>query len=264
MKIFLARIALVVASFALVLLAAEGVARVIISRRPPPMPPRIPKEWQELPRIKSVHALSQPNVRALHARVLFETNSAGFRGPDRTPQKPPGVFRIVVIGDSVAMGWGVLYDHTYAARLERALNARPGSQTVQVLDIALAGLNTYTAVGRLISVGLSYEPDLVIYGFTLNDIENKHYRRSVDVDSRLLSETYESPSRLWRLIGRRGISLWYAIFAPRGSYVYECEDNYFDNPAAWELMLGHLNALAEVTGKHDLCTVLLARIIHEP
>lgn len=257
MKLFLRRIALGVVSLALVLSVAEVVARVIVARQPAPGPRALPEEWRGLPQIQGIHTLAQPNVRGLHAGTLFETNSAGFRGPERAPEKPPGVFRIVVTGDSIAMGWGVPYDDTYAARIERALNASPGSRSVEVLDIAIAGLSAREAVIRFSNLGLSYDPDLVIYGFTLNDIENDHYRRGEAGFRSPLPGIQSSPSRLWRLIGPRWVSLTNAIFLPRGSYLRELDDNYFRNPEAWGMLLHYLERFGEVAREREICAVVL-------
>ena len=40
--------------------------------------------------------------------TLYRINSAGFRDRDRAQPKPPGVFRILVLGDSVGFGYGVV------------------------------------------------------------------------------------------------------------------------------------------------------------
>lgn len=254
----LGRIGLALAGVGLVLVVAECVARIIIARRPPTRPPPLATELRKLPQIESWKlAAATPNLRGLHAGVLFETNSAGFRGPERSPEKPPGVFRIVVIGDSVAMGWGVAYEDTYSARVEAALGSTHDHRSVEVLDLGVADSNAGRAVSHLEDLGMSFDPDMVVYGLTLNDIESDHYRRSFRLARTLPLSLWTSPSYLWRLLGRRWMSLQTALLVPRGSYLYELDDNYFHNPAAWELMLDELDELAGISREHDMCTVVL-------
>jgi len=60
----------------------------------------------------------------IYTRIPSEcdTNTHGFRGSDYGYDKKNGVFRIVVIGDSVAEGQGVDYQDRFAQVLERNLN----------------------------------------------------------------------------------------------------------------------------------------------
>src|SRR5687767_9932762 len=54
-------------------------------------------------------------------------NKLGLRGKETTVEKPAGVVRILVLGDSFTMGKGVQDDETFAVLLEKALNERGGS-----------------------------------------------------------------------------------------------------------------------------------------
>lgn len=49
-------------------------------------------------------------------------NSLGFRDRDHEIEKPPGVFRIVGIGDSFTYGVGASQDATFLARIEATLS----------------------------------------------------------------------------------------------------------------------------------------------
>ena len=57
--------------------------------------------------------------RKIHLRF----NQHGFRGPDRPKDKPPGVRRIAVLGDSMIASLAVEERHTLVHRLESMLNA---------------------------------------------------------------------------------------------------------------------------------------------
>jgi lysophospholipase L1-like esterase len=252
-----ATLVLALGSALLVFVAAEQVARMVWE---PPRGVSLPApdpEHEGLTELRSVYALSMPNVHALNGGVLFETNSDGFRGPETPQRKPDGVFRIAVIGDSFTMGWGVLREDAYPARLETLLNAGEGEARVEVLNFGMAGRDAVASVARFHDKALAYDPDLVVFGFTVNDLENEHYRRvSVGLDAAALAST-QSRSYLWRIFGPRLASIAEVLWAPAGTYVHELDENYFDNPAAWQAALGALDDLATTARAREICAVLL-------
>jgi lysophospholipase L1-like esterase len=219
---------------------------------PPPAP-----EHAGLEELRSVYALSQPNLRALNGGVLFETNSDGFRGPETPKTKPDGVYRIAVIGDSFTMGWGVRREDAYPARLEAALNVDGEARRVEVLNFGMAGRDAVASVKRFREKALPYDPDLAVFGFTLNDLENEHYRRiSVDLDAAAHGVT-QSRSYLWRLFGPRLSSISEVLWVPTGTYLHELDENYFENPAAWQAALAALDEFAAMARARGICAVLL-------
>ena len=123
--------------------------------------------------------LSRPHVEGIYKGAYYRTNARGVRGPEYELPKPPGVFRIVIAGDSVTMGDGVREEDAYPHVLQDALDRRPGPPRYEVLNLGLIGLDIRQVMGRLRNIGLSYEPDLLVYGCTLNDIQGPHYRRSM-------------------------------------------------------------------------------------
>ena len=75
-------------------------------------------------------------MRGVHVGVLHRTNSAGVRGPEFSPRVPRGTFRIVLAGDSIAMGHGIEEDERYSAVLERILQEHLiGGRPVEDLTI---------------------------------------------------------------------------------------------------------------------------------
>lgn len=118
----------------------------------------------------------RPNRRTSLMGVEVVTNSFGLRGPETTLEKPPGVFRIVVLGDSVTMGWGVLQDQTYPAVLEKMLNKHPPvgwpvNRYYEVLNLGVGNYNTVQEVTTLQEIGLKFNPDLILLGYFINDAE---------------------------------------------------------------------------------------------
>src|SRR3954469_7158452 len=48
----------------------------------------------------------RPNSEAFLMGVEVKINSLGLRNREISPKKPPGTYRIVVLGDSTTLGWG--------------------------------------------------------------------------------------------------------------------------------------------------------------
>jgi len=98
-------------------------------------------------------------------------NSAGFRDRERSLKKPPGVLRVVCLGDSFAWGHGVELEDAFPYRLEGILNRRH-SQRYEVVNLALPGMNTVDEASQLEEKGFAYQPDLVLLAYVLNDSED--------------------------------------------------------------------------------------------
>lgn len=97
----------------------------------------------------------------------FNTNARGFRGTrNYAVPKPPGVFRIITLGDSVVDGYGVEDDQTFSAVLEKKLSVR---RPTEVVNMAIAGFSTAEELVQLVNVGLEQQPDLVVLGYFVND-----------------------------------------------------------------------------------------------
>lgn len=69
-------------------------------------------------------------------RAYFRINSAGFRDREHCPEKPPGTFRVAVLGDSYAEAFQVDQQETFWAVLERELQQRDfaSGRAVEVLN----------------------------------------------------------------------------------------------------------------------------------
>ena len=243
-------------SVLLTLVAAEQAARRFWEPPQPIQYPPLPDEYEDLEWLQDAQGLARPNVRAINAGVLFETNSAGFRGPEVAPGKPREIFRVAVIGDSYSMGWGVNREDTYAVRLEQALGTSRPDLRIEVLNFGLAGQDTEAVVERFHTLGLDYEPDLVVYGFSVNDLENDAYRHtsvSADVAAK---ELEESRLTLWRIVAPRMSSLA-EVTARKGSYVHELDVNYFEEAEAFGVALEALDRLADTAEQRGICAVML-------
>ncbi len=98
------------------------------------------------------------------------SNSQGFRDREHAVAKPPGAYRIVVLGDSIAAGLKVeRFEDTFPPRLERLLRAR--GVPAEVISLAVSGYNTQQEVETFRERGLRYRPDLVLVAYSLTDRE---------------------------------------------------------------------------------------------
>jgi len=110
------------------------------------------------------------NYDGWFAGVPAHTNSLGFRDTrEYSLPKAPATFRILVLGDSVTFGHGALYETSYPFILEQRLRDWRPDVKWEVWNLGVPGYNTAQELAYLNEVGASYQPDLVIVGFFLND-----------------------------------------------------------------------------------------------
>ncbi len=96
------------------------------------------------------------------------SNRQGYRDRDHAPAKPPGTYRVVVLGDSIAAGYRIRRAaDAFPARLERSLRA--AGLPVEVLNFGVTGYNTEQEVETLRSRALAFAPDLVLVAYCHND-----------------------------------------------------------------------------------------------
>lgn len=104
--------------------------------------------------------------------VPYRTNADGFRDRDYPREKAPGTFRIVILGHSTTLGWGVAVEDTFVEQLEaRLAQALPGTR-VEVINFAVSGYNPYVETQLFLDVGVKYDPDLVLVQFGINDLND--------------------------------------------------------------------------------------------
>ncbi len=166
------RLALMLASVLLALLAAEAMVRLA------GVAPRVYAiqrgrfRLSQNPRIGYEPAPLVYNGQDLRFYdYLGASNSQGYRDREHTVAKPAGVYRIVVIGDSVAAGLHVERNQDiFPPILEQLLGQR--GLRAEVINLAVSGYNTQQEVETLREKGLRYHPDLVIVAYTMSSREH--------------------------------------------------------------------------------------------
>jgi hypothetical protein len=99
-----------------------------------------------------------------------EINSQGLRDDDVSVPKPDGEQRILILGDSVAYGLGVPMSETFAARLQDHLMDEFGP--VDVVNTSVNGYTSYNQLQYYLAKGRTFEPDVVVVAFCMNDVVN--------------------------------------------------------------------------------------------
>jgi hypothetical protein len=105
-------------------------------------------------------------------RVHMECNALGFRDVDHRIEKPPGMRRIVVVGDSFCEAAQVNLGETFWRLLPTDLQAQGGGP-VEAINLGVGDWGQAQEWIALRELGFRYRPDLVICEvFPLNDIGN--------------------------------------------------------------------------------------------
>ena len=101
--------------------------------------------------------------------ITIKINSLGWRDREISLEKQEDTFRIVALGDSITFGWGVELYETYVKQLETILKKQNSHKNYEVINISIEDLGLQEELKLLKQVGLSFQPDLVLLGFYLND-----------------------------------------------------------------------------------------------
>ncbi|BAP56233.1 hypothetical protein THII_1936 [Thioploca ingrica] len=151
-------------SIGILFIAAEGIVRLLV-----------PQEtfWPISNIYQSVNTPGvsytlKPHFQGTAFGVDLITNHLGFRGPEWSVAKPQNTFRIALLGDSHAFGYGVPFKDTVGEKLADLLNTR-GDAHYEVLNFAVSAYNSQQELAVLRAYALPHHPDLVIVIASSND-----------------------------------------------------------------------------------------------
>ena len=107
--------------------------------------------------------------------ITYSTNNIGCRYPiDLQVPKPPGVRRILVLGDSFTLGY--YYDDTVAAQIERRLNSSPQGKRFEVVNCASPSYSPLLYYLRLKNQLADLQPDEVLLNVNLTNVYDDYWR----------------------------------------------------------------------------------------
>lgn len=195
----------------------------------------------------------RPNAAA--PSLGIKLNDRGMRGPLIPWDKAPGERRVLILGDSVAFGFGVAdeqcFDRLAAKRLQQ-----DGVEDITIVNLSVPGYAPWQQLDMLETEGMAYDPDVVIYAFCLNDVVAWIWR---DVPlERLLPFRYEflEMSGLARLIRgvQHDLQRWSTRSFQRERYALEPMLRDADDPGvdeAWGVLLEHVAKIVAFTRERD-------------
>jgi hypothetical protein len=193
-------------------------------------------------------------------------------GGDREPrnpshitlEKPDGMKRIVILGDSLTFGDGVKATETYPFKLQKKLNEH-GNDQFKVLNLGIMGINTDQEAMILTQENpyfgypaLFFEPDLLILTFCVNDLE-------LMPDPKPRPGTLFLPKPIHKYFTRK-FKLYYfihvklnqllAILGMQDSYSEYLQKIYLHDTHEWKLFQDYLNFIIKVA-RHQKIEMLL-------
>ncbi|MEI6807721.1 MAG: SGNH/GDSL hydrolase family protein [bacterium] len=180
------KLALSAVSMAIMLVVGEVAVR--LANIPDRLLEKLPAAEPTLPWIQyhdTVGWVNKPGI-CRHTRkgefdVGVEVNANGFRGPECAIEKKPGVFRVLIVGDSFTFGHGAEGKDVYAAQLQDL------APNVEVLNAGIVGTGHDQQLVWLQKEGLKFKPDLLVWGFSSADIPRNvvYFRRVADLHTGL-------------------------------------------------------------------------------
>ena len=162
------------ASILLFLIVLEVLFRLFV----PVRPPEPPGWFWKVPDPITGWSL-QPGAEGRWFNEVYEydvhikINDLGLRSPDIGYEKPEGVYRILILGDSYTEAVQVELEETFGQQLARILNEQ-GCQ-VEVIQMGVGSWGNDQELLWLENEGYKYHPDLIILQiFPRNDIRNNY------------------------------------------------------------------------------------------
>lgn len=132
-----------------------------------------------------VHRSLIPNQNCRMEVEEFETdfnvNSLGLRDYEIPESKQEGEYRVLFLGDSFTVGWGVELSETFVKQAERNLSSRLNVDKIRAIN---AGVPAYSPLLESLYLeyrGIKLEPDIVVVQLFINDFfdERKYMKKAV-------------------------------------------------------------------------------------
>jgi lysophospholipase L1-like esterase len=178
------------------------------------------------------------NSSALLQSVLIRTNEWGLRGAP-TPPRDPNVRRILFLGSSITLGWGVNEQDTETEQLRKMFEA--DGQKVEVLNAGIGNYNAERYVERFFSELKDLNPSDIVVQYFLRDAEKLD-----DGQGNFLLRHSELAVTLWiamtRLTGKIGLK----------SLKEHYQSVYEPNSEGCQTMQASLRKLAEYAKAHNI------------
>ncbi len=104
-------------------------------------------------------------------KILIKTNSRGIRAnKDFSYHKSKNNLRIIVLGDSFGMGYGVNLKETFLYQMKIHLTKNYPNKKIEVINLSVSGHGNAEELIMLKEEGFKYDPDLVLLCWHRTDI----------------------------------------------------------------------------------------------
>jgi hypothetical protein len=113
------------------------------------------------------------DYETVYMGVTVKTNHWRMRDRDYPQEKPPGTFRIALVGSSNDMGYGVAVDRIYPELLEDRLERELGGRAYQHYEVLNFSVGGYQLLHRLYVADHKVPPfhcDMILYVATMHDL----------------------------------------------------------------------------------------------
>ena len=190
-----------------------------------------------------------PGKSGVYMGVPVSINSAGWRDRERSVEKPAGVTRIMMLGDSVTFGWGARAEDVTSYRLEKILNDG-ARERFEVLNTGIGNANTVMEAAYFIDKGHRYAPDIVVLNYFINDAEPTPTRRGNFLTEHFYSAVF--------IAGR--VDVVTRRFFGKSDWRQYYRDLYLDDQPGWIAARRALKELSDYCRQHDVKLV----VVHYP
>ena len=110
----------------------------------------------------------------------IQNNRHGFREEDFQSPKPEGLYRILILGDSLTWGAGLAPAQRYSDLLQAMLTEADSDRPVEVLNFGFQGGPTVGERDLLVKLQDEIDPDLIIVGYCFNDTQPRSQNYSIE------------------------------------------------------------------------------------
>jgi lysophospholipase L1-like esterase len=120
---------------------------------------------------------------------LVQLNNYGLNDTIISLEKPAGVFRVLVVGDSFAQGWHVPLEQGFPFLMEQQL-ARESGSPVEVINLSIDAYGTDRELLLYSVLGWRFQPDLVLLAIYVgNDVQDNE----IDLETRRYGYRLDHP-----------------------------------------------------------------------
>jgi lysophospholipase L1-like esterase len=137
----------------------------------------------------TVSHVHRPSTSAHLMGVEVTLNSLGDRGPELKNPKDANRKRVLVLGSSITLGWGVPFEQTFTSRTEELLNTKQPFGPSLSFEFVNAGIGNYNTHFQHTLFARQYpvvKPDLLVLHYFISDVQP----RTMGRDSFILKRSF--------------------------------------------------------------------------